>query len=136
MFHYFVLCIRLTIFFKDYVNNLHKVIQLFRVTCFIAGQYKTDLLWHITDVILRPDKYNTVMIRKLLIHLNIGHLVTSIQMVRPFEYRLRSQYFEPQLWNQTKNSQISHKLDPLVHVRPIFKWLKPVWLLNVRFVKP
>ena len=29
----------------------YKVIQLFRVTCFIAGQYNTALLWHITGII-------------------------------------------------------------------------------------
>ena len=27
----------------------YKVIQQFRVTCFIAGQYNAALLWHITE---------------------------------------------------------------------------------------
>ena len=29
----------------------YKLIQLFRVTCFIAGKYNTALSWHITDYI-------------------------------------------------------------------------------------
>ena len=29
----------------------YKLIQIFRVTCFIAGQYNTDLLRHITSII-------------------------------------------------------------------------------------
>ena len=33
------------------VSICYKVIQRFRVTCFIAGQCNTDLLWHITDII-------------------------------------------------------------------------------------
>ena len=31
--------------------NCYKLIQLFRVTCFIAGQYNTGLLWHITGIL-------------------------------------------------------------------------------------
>ena len=30
---------------------LYKVVQRFGVTCLFTGQYDTDLLWHITDVI-------------------------------------------------------------------------------------
>ena len=30
----------------------YKLIQQFKVTCFIAGQYNTGLLWHITGIIL------------------------------------------------------------------------------------
>ena len=32
-------------------TKCYKLIQLFRVTCFIAGQYNTDLLWHIAGII-------------------------------------------------------------------------------------
>ena len=39
-------------FNKTYVlYSCYKLIQLFRVTCFFAGQYNTGLLWHITDII-------------------------------------------------------------------------------------
>ena len=30
---------------------LYKVVQRFGVTCLFTGQYDTDLLWHITEVI-------------------------------------------------------------------------------------
>ena len=33
------------------VSMCYKLIQLFRVTCFIAGQYNTGLLWHITAAV-------------------------------------------------------------------------------------
>ena len=33
----------------------YKLTQLFRVTCFIAGQYSTGLLWHITGIKFPPS---------------------------------------------------------------------------------
>ena len=33
----------------------YKVIQRFTVTCFIAGQCNTGLLWHITDILVDMD---------------------------------------------------------------------------------
>ena len=31
----------------------YKLIQRLRVTCFLAGQYNTGLVWHITGIILQ-----------------------------------------------------------------------------------
>ena len=41
----------LHIILSNELYTCYKLIQLFRVTCFIACQYNTGLLWHITGII-------------------------------------------------------------------------------------